>query len=141
MAGNRIIIGYGKSSVTVDGPLAGGIITAVEDAIGHEVLDEVERIAVGYRDEAESTWPVRTGKSREALDTTVRLRSRDEIDGLVSTVDYGRFIVSGKVGKEFKVRPRSPLTRLRQAVMAGRKADAERIKVALVAGLNRRIGG
>ena len=140
MAGNRIIVGSGKTAITVDGALAGGILRNLEHAIGTEVTEELDRIAVGYRDEAYDTWPVRTGKSRDALDTAIRLRSVDEIEGLVYTVEYGRFIVSGKVGKEFKTRPRSPITELRKRVIAGRRANAERIKAALIAGLNRGSG-
>ena len=141
MAGNRIIVGSGKTAITVDGPLAGGILRDLEAAIGREVIDVVGAISEVYRADAESTWPVRTGKSREALDTTIRLPAPDVVEGVVSTVDYGRFIVSGKVGKDFKTRPRSPLTELRKRVMAGKRTDAERIKAALVVGLDRGIGG
>ena len=141
MAGNRIIVGSGKTAITVDGPIAGGILRDLEDAIGREVIDVVGAISEGYRADAASTWPVRTGKSREALDTTIRLPSPDVVEGVVSTVDYGRFIVSGKVGKDFKTRPRAPLTELRKRVMAGKRADADRVRAALVAGLNRGIGG
>ena len=141
MAGNRIIVGSGKTAITVDGPLAGGILRDLEAAIGREVVAEVDRIAEGYRDGAAATWPVRTGKSREALDTMIRLPAPDVVEGVVSTVEYGRYIVSGKVGKDFKTRPRSPLTELRKRVQAGKRADAERVKAALVAGLDRRIGG
>lgn len=141
MAGNRVIVGSGKTAITVDGPLAGGILRDLEDAIGREVIDAVDAIADGYRATAAATWPVRTGRSRDALDTTIRLPAPDVVEGVVSTVDYGRFIVSGKVGQKFEVRPRSPLTELRKLVIAGRRANAERIKAALVAGLNRGIGG
>jgi len=141
VAGNRIIVGSGKNAVTVDGALAGGILRDLEEAIGRDVVAEVERISEGYRAEAEATWPIRTGRSKEALDTTIRLPEPDVVEGVVSTVEYGRFIVSAKVGKTFKVRPRSPLTELRKRVMAGKRADAEHIKAALVAGLNGRLRG
>jgi len=140
MAGKRLIVKTDRASVTFDGPLAAGLLADLEQAVGREVIDVVGAISEEYRADAEETWPVRTGKSRAALRSDVRLSGHDVVDGVVSTVEYGRYIVSSKVGTKNKLRPRSPLTELRKAVIAGKQVDTERIKAALVEGL-RRAGG
>lgn len=143
MAGSRIIIGSGRNQVTVDGPLAGDILRDLDQAVGAEVLDVMLAEAARFRSEAERTWPVRTGVSRDALREDVRLMSPERIDAVISTVGYARFIVSAKVGKHYVARmtSRHPLTELRMKVKAGKVETAAAVKDAIVTGLNRRVHG
>ena len=133
-----IKVGKGRSQVTVTGALAEDlmrdfrqILAPVNDAMQAEA-DKIMDTEIKWK------WPVKSGKSRESMETVLRVDPGSSVVEVVFRNDqpYIRFIRSTKVGKrEDKTRIRSPLvTHIRKPARAARRVLAKRTLPPLLAG-------
>jgi hypothetical protein len=98
MSGKRIRVGKGRSEVIIDGVLAEGLLAELRDALGAELYDVMAGEGRRLTESARSTWPVFTGRSRDALSYDVRVVSgRHTVETVVSTLGYARYIKSSKI--------------------------------------------
>lgn len=100
MAGDRVVIGVGKASVVLDDGAARMARRILQQA-APEVLGVLEREAASLTEQARLPWPRKTGRSADALDWQLRIRSTDTIETVVfNPVPYVYFIKGkGQHGK------------------------------------------
>lgn len=131
----------GKVDVEMTGMLAGELDRALRAALGDEVLDTVDREMTEIRDRAAATWPVKSGRSRDALYAAIR--ARDDgfvIEGTVLGIDYSRYIVSKREGKNLTLtRPRSVTVELRRDIVKQKRQVAAKVKDALIRRLRQEV--
>lgn len=108
-----IRVGRGRSSVTIDGPLAEGLKRELREALG-PVAERMQAEADAIVTNAQKDWPVKTGQSREAFDTvlTVSPGSFKVEVSVLNRAAYTKYIKSTKKGK------RRDATRLRSPLQA-----------------------
>jgi len=108
-----IKVGKGRSEVTITGPLADDLEAEIRALLG-PVADEMQAEADAIlQDEIDVNWPVKSGKSRDAWTTTLRVHPDSMLVEIVlsNPYPYTRYIRSTRVGSmEDATRPRSPLT-------------------------------
>jgi hypothetical protein len=98
VAGGRIIVTSGKASIVLDDGAARMAERLLRRA-APEVLAALEREADAIVAEARPQWPVKTGKSKDALDWALRLRSLEIVETVVfDPVPYVYFIKGKKQG-------------------------------------------
>ena len=133
-----IKIGRGRAEVTITGALAAQLDRDFRRLLG-PVADAMQAEADKIMDtEIKWKWPVKSGKSRESMETVLRVDPGSSVVEVVFRNDppYIRFIRSTKVGKrEDKTRIRSPLvTHIRKPARAARRVLAKRTLPPLLAG-------
>ena len=108
-----IKVGKGRSEVTIDGALGEELEAELRSLLG-PVVDEMEEEANRIlRDEIAPNWPVKSGKSRDAWTSTLRVQPGElSVEVVLSNpYNYTRYIKSTKLGeKEDATRIRSPLS-------------------------------
>lgn len=122
-------VGKGKSMVTIEGALADGLEAELRTALG-PVGDAMQAEADRIVREAKADWPVKSGRSRDAWRTDLRIHPGSfEVDVYISNpYSYTRYVKSTKVGKEDDAtRLRSPFQTLVRK--PARAADKELAKV------------
>lgn len=133
-----IKVGRGRAEVTITGALAAQLDRDFRRLLG-PVADAMQAEADKIMDtEIKWKWPVKSGKSRESMETVLRVDPGSSVVEVVFRNDqpYIRFIRSTKVGKrEDKTRIRSPLvTHIRKPARAARRVLAKRTLPPLLAG-------
>ena len=133
-----IKVGRGRAEVTITGALAAQLDRDFRRLLG-PVGDAMQAEADKIMDtEIKWKWPVKSGKSRESMETVLRVDPGSSVVEVVFRNDqpYIRFIQSTKVGKrEDKTRIRSPLvTHIRKPARAARRVLAKRTLPPLLAG-------
>ena len=133
-----IKVGRGRAEVTITGALAAQLDRDFRRLLG-PVADAMQAEADKIMDtEIKWKWPVKSGKSRESMETVLRVDPGSSVVEVVFRNDqpYIRFIRSTTVGKrEDKTRIRSPLvTHIRKPARAARRVLAKRTLPPLLAG-------
>lgn len=163
----EVRVGKGQSAVAISGALAGTLLDELKKAMGKGVLDVLDTEGGRLTASARATWPVKTGKSRDALDYYIRIDpDAGKIEAVVGTVGYGRYIKSTKIGDvqllakganpaplialahvgdgpapiDYAKRIRSPLTELRKAAVASTKNLAPLLRDTLIKALGGKSG-
>lgn len=163
----EIRVGKGQSAVAITGALAGTLVDELKKAMGEGVFDVLDNEGRRLTESTRATWPVRTGRSRDALDYHIRIDpDAGKIEAVVGTVGYGRYIQTTKIGDvqtlaaganaaplvalahsgdgpapiDYAKRIRSPLTELRKAAAASTKILAPRIRDTLIKALGGKSG-
>lgn len=109
-----IIVGKGRGQIRIDGAIADGLEAEIRAALG-PVADEMDRVANLVVMRAQEQWPVKSGKSRDAWRTDLRVQPGSfEVEVFISNpLTYVRYISSTKVRTvNDAVRPRSPFQTL-----------------------------
>lgn len=117
-----IRVGTGKNAITLTGLDAADIEAEARKLIG-PVIDVLEQKAEQIIDDAQKTWPVKTGKSRDGFYKIMTIDGfRFEVS-ILNKQEYVGFIKSSKEGKEENAtRWRSPLqTEIRGPVKDAKK--------------------
>jgi len=119
---NKIRVGKGKSAVIIEGAIAQDLFKELQDNLG-PVIDEIQKAADQVLEEANETWPIKTGKSLAGFYTIPTINDFEIEISILNEYKYVRYIKSDKLGKEdAKVRVRSPLqTDIRKPARAARK--------------------
>jgi len=119
---NKIRVGKGKSSVTIEGALAQDLFKELQDNLG-PVIDEIQNSADQVLKEANETWPVKTGRSLAGFFTVPTITDLEIEISILNEYKYVRYIKSDKLGKKDSgTRNRSPLqTDIRKPARAQRK--------------------
>ena len=133
-----IKVGRGRAEVTITGALAAQLDRDFRRLLG-PVADAMQAEADKIMDtEIKWKWPIKRGRSRDAMETVLRVDPGSSVVEVVFRNDqpYIRFIRSTKVGKrEDKTRIRSPLvTHIRKPARAARRVLAKRTLPPLLAG-------
>lgn len=137
-------VGKGKSEVTLTGPLADGLERELREAlgpVGEEMQREADRI---LQEEILPTWPVKSGRSRDAWKTALRVHPGSfEVEVTIfNDFDYSRYIKSTRVGEQQDAtRIRSPFAVARKAVRAAEKQLAERLAEVLAGHIQGALNG
>jgi len=126
-----IKVGKGRSEVTIDGALGEDLEAELRGILG-PVVDEMEAEANRIlQEEIGPKWPVKSGKSRDAWTTSLRVQPGElSVEVVLSNpYNYTRYIKSTKVGeKEDATRIRSPLSvHVRKPAKAAVKELAQRL--------------
>lgn len=94
----RLTFGDSRATVTMDGAFEGLVRAALDETVPG-MLSKMEATAAALEADAAAKWPVRTGKSKAALTSEVRvapdygsIRAR-----IACEADYARYIISSKI--------------------------------------------
>jgi hypothetical protein len=91
----KIRIGRGRAMIDMDDTLHAMVERAVRRS-NPRLIDRLEGEAADLHEDAVADWPVKTGRSRAALDHGLRLPSPDKIEAFVgvdtSKADYVYYI-------------------------------------------------
>lgn len=138
-----IRVGRGRNAITLEGLEADQIEAELNAQVG-DILDVLKEQAVQIRKNAQATWPVKTGKSKEGfyeITTIIDDGQRLEVS-ILNKEPYVPYIKSTKVGTELDVvRNRSPLGEMRKAANKARKDIALMLKAVLEDKLKKMFGG
>jgi hypothetical protein len=138
-----IRIGRGRNAITLEGLDADQIEAELNAQVG-DILDVLKEQAVEIRKNAQATWPVKTGKSKDGfyeITTIIDGGERLEIS-ILNKEPYVPYIKSTKVGTEMDaVRNRSPLGEMRKTANKARKDIALMLKATLEKKLKQMFGG
>ena len=138
-----IRVGRGRNAITLEG-LDADIIEAELNAQVGDILDVLKEQATIIRKNAQDTWPVKTGKSKDGfyeIVTIVDDGERLEVS-ILNKEPYVPYIKSTKVGTEIDaIRNRSPLGEMRKATTKARKDIAILVKMAVEEKLKKIFGG
>ncbi len=138
-----IRVGRGRNAITLEGLDADQIEAELNAQVG-DVLDVLKEQATEIRKNAQTTWPVKTGKSKEGfyeITTIVNEGAGLEVS-ILNKEPYVPYIKSTKVGTEMDVvRNRSPLGEMRKAANKARKDIAFLVKMAIEEKLKKMFGG
>ena len=138
-----IRVGRGRNAITLEG-LDADIIEAELNAQVGDILDVLKEQAVEIRKNAQATWPVKTGKSKEGFYEIVTIVDDGEKleVSILNKEPYVPYIKSTKVGTEMDaIRNRSPLGEMRKATTKARKDIAILVKMAVEEKLKKIFGG
>ena len=138
-----IRVGRGRNAITLEG-LDADIIEAELNAQVGDILDVLKEQATIIRKNAQDTWPVKTGKSKEGFYEIVTIVDDGEKleVSILNKEPYVPYIKSTKVGSEMDaVRNRSPLGEMRKATTKARKDIAILVKMAVEEKLKKIFGG
>ena len=138
-----IRVGRGRNAITLEG-LDADIIEAELNAQVGDILDVLKEQAVEIRKNAQATWPVKTGKSKEGFYEIVTIVDDGEKleVSILNKEPYVPYIKSTKVGSEMDaIRNRSPLGEMRKATTKARKDIAILVKMAVEEKLKKIFGG
>jgi hypothetical protein len=99
----KLTYGTGSLRIQMDDVMEQIARAAVED-VAPGLVPAIESTVERLEAEARAKWPVRTGVSRDGLGHYVSITpAGDQVRGsLVNTVDYSRFVKSGKGGLQGK---------------------------------------
>ena len=132
-----IRVGRGRNAITLEGLEADQIEAELNAQVG-------DILAVEIRKNAQATWPVKTGKSKDGfyeITTIIDDGQRLEVS-ILNKEPYVPYIKSTKVGTELDVvRNRSPLGEMRKAANKARKDIALMLKAVLEDKLKKMFGG
>ena len=107
-----IKVGKGRSEVTISGSLGDDLEEELRSILG-PVADEMQREADRIlEEEIGRKWPVKSGKTRDAWETALRVQPGELVVEIVlsNPIKYTRYINSTRLAKtKDAVRPRSPL--------------------------------
>jgi hypothetical protein len=126
MAGERVFYRSGKAQVEIDSGLARLIRRTIANGapeVAKALDEEAERIYA----EARAGWPVKTGRSRDALDHGIRILSETKVQAwLLNASPYAKFVMLGgpnDPGRKMKGRGKTAMNELirRPANAAGRR--------------------
>lgn len=109
-----IKVGKGKAEVTITGVLADGLEAQLREALG-PVGDTIDGVAGRIQATAKADWPVKSGRSRDAITRSLRVHPDAFLveSVIYSDVPYAYYIISTKIGtKNDSLRPRSPFQEL-----------------------------
>ena len=138
-----IRVGRGRNAITLEG-LDADIIEAELNAQVGDILDVLKEQATIIRKNAQDTWPVKTGKSKDGfyeIVTIVDDGERLEVS-ILNKEPYVPYIKSTKVGTEIDaIRNRSPLGEMRKATTKARKDIAILVKMAVEEKIKKIFGG
>lgn len=138
-----IRVGRGRNAITLEGLEADQIEAELNAQVG-DILDVLKEQAVEIRKNAQATWPVKTGKSKDGfyeITTIIDDGQRLEVS-ILNKEPYVPYIKSTKVGTELDVvRNRSPLGEMRKAANKARKDIALMLKAVLEDKLKKMFGG
>ena len=138
-----IRVGRGRNAITLEG-LDADIIEAELNAQVGDILDVLKEQATIIRKNAQDTWPVKTGKSKEGFYEIVTIVDDGEKleVSILNKEPYVPYIKSTKVGSEMDaIRNRSPLGEMRKATTKARKDIAILVKMAVEEKLKKIFGG
>jgi hypothetical protein len=138
-----IRVGRGRNAITLEG-LDADIIEAELNAQVGDILDVLKEQATIIRKNAQDTWPVKTGKSKEGFYEIVTIVDDGEKleVSILNKEPYVPYIKSTKVGTEMDaIRNRSPLGEMRKATTKARKDIAILVKMAVEEKLKKIFGG
>jgi hypothetical protein len=128
-----IRIGRGRAAITLEGLEADQIEAELNAQVG-DILDVLKEQTTIIRKNAQATWPVKTGKSKDGfyeITTIIDGGERLEVS-ILNKEAYVPYIKSTKVGTEIDiVRNRSPLGEMRKAANRARKDIALMLKATL----------
>lgn len=138
-----IRVGRGRNAITLEGLEADQIEAELNAQVG-DILDVLKEQATIIRKNAQDTWPVKSGKSKEGfyeITTIIDDGQRLEVS-ILNKEPYVPYIKSTKVGTELDVvRNRSPLGEMRKAANKARKDIALMLKAVLEDKLKKMFGG
>lgn len=138
-----IRVGRGRNAITLEGLEADQIEAELNAQVG-DILDVLKEQATIIRKNAQDTWPVKTGKSKDGfyeITTIIDDGQRLEVS-ILNKEPYVPYIKSTKVGTELDVvRNRSPLGEMRKAANKARKDIALMLKAVLEDKLKKMFGG
>ena len=138
-----IRVGRGRNAITLEGLEADQIEAELNAQVG-DILDVLKEQATIIRKNAQDTWPVKTGKSKDGfyeITTIIDDGERLEVS-ILNKEPYVPYIKSTKVGTELDVvRNRSPLGEMRKAANKARKDIALMLKAVLEDKLKKMFGG
>jgi hypothetical protein len=138
-----IRVGRGRNAITLEGLEADQIEAELNAQVG-DILDVLKEQATEIRKNAQATWPVKSGKSKEGFYEVVTIiddGERLEVS-ILNKEAYVPYIKSTKVGTQLDVvRNRSPLGELRKTANKARKDIALMLKAVLEDKLKRIFGG
>jgi hypothetical protein len=139
-----IRVGKGRASVTIDGPIAEDLEAQIRGALNGS-LEAMEQEADQIIADTKRTWPVRTGRSRDAFRQELRIMPDGySVEVAIVTVDYARFIQSTKIGTHREAtRLRAPMAELRRTVRSPevRARIADAVKRALAGDIQEALDG
>ena len=128
-----IRVGRGRNAITLEGLEADQIEAELNAQVG-DILDVLKEQATIIRKNAQDTWPVKSGKSKEGfyeITTIIDDGERLEVS-ILNKEPYVPYIKSTKVGTELDVvRNRSPLGEMRKTANKARKDIALMLKAVL----------
>ena len=138
-----IRVGRGRNAITLEGLDADIIEAELNTQVG-DILDVLKEQATIIRKNAQDTWPVKTGKSKEGFYEIVTIVDDGEKleVSILNKEPYVPYIKSTKVGSEMDaIRNRSPLGEMRKATTKARKDIAILVKMAVEEKLKKIFGG
>lgn len=106
-----IKVGKGKDEVTIDGILGADLEAEIRGWLG-PIADEMEKEADTIRERIRTDWPIKTGKSRAAWQTTLRVHPGSMLVEIHFSNEhvFVRWIQSTKLGRQTDARRlRSPM--------------------------------
>jgi hypothetical protein len=163
----EVRVGKGQSAVAISGALAGTLLDELRKAMGAGVYGVLDNQGRRLTASARATWPVKTGKSRAALDYHIRIDpDAGKIEVVIGTVGYARYIKSTKIGDvqtlapgasaaplialarsgdgpapiDYAQRIRSPLAELQKAAKAATKLMGPLLRDTLIKALGGKSG-
>lgn len=98
--GRVVRVKSGRASITLSGPDAADVEREILSCLG-AVANESIRLAEEVKRQAQETWPIKSGTSRDMLAVALLVTpAKYRAEAIVIGAEYARFIKSTKRGRE-----------------------------------------